>query len=473
MTATAHIDGGSFRDPSGEVIHLEGQVYRRVSHDSVAPLRKLEASGLLKDLIAKHLIIETRFVEPSEAVFKTLTERFGSNSDYLWHKALTFVTYPYEWTRSMVADAASLHLKLQIALTRQGFSLKDASAFNIQFENSTPVFIDIPSIEIPPRFDAWVAYGQFCRMFLFPLALGKYVGVDTKGYYLSNIDGMDVEAAYRILGPWKSLRPRLFVDVFLQAHMHRYATSRAGVPGKPTRDGTGQTGNPDSQILNLARLMGVCEKMQTARKAGVWADYAQNNSYSSAAEKQKMEFVDGFMQEHAPKAVLDIGCNTGNYSVLAARRGAWTMGIDADHDAVDSFYNQVKGTGLPVTPLWIDLANPSPGTGFRNRERKSFLERAKFDAVFALALMHHLLVTSRIPLPAMRDLMADLTGRWLVIEFVSLEDPMFQTLLKLRENIYGYLTRDLFEKVFAERFRLVKRSELDGTRRTMYVFEKL
>ena len=81
------------------------------------------------------------------------------------------ISYPFEWSFSQYKDAALLTLAVQRQALRHGMSLKDCSAYNVQFHEGRPVFIDTLSLEQYHEGRPWVAYRQFCQHFLAPLAL--------------------------------------------------------------------------------------------------------------------------------------------------------------------------------------------------------------------------------------------------------------------------------------------------------------
>ena len=64
----------------------------------------------------------------------------------------------------------------------------------------------------------------------------------------------------------------------------------------------------------------------------VWQDYAQHNSYADEEASQKRQFVADFVGTTRPGLIFDLGCNTGDYSALALKRGAQrAVGFDFDH----------------------------------------------------------------------------------------------------------------------------------------------
>ncbi len=293
--------------------------------------------------------------------------------------------------------------------------------------------------------------------------------MSTKGYFLNNINGLSIEEVYHIFGVWSLLKPSLFIDVFLQYHFQKSSIHKIATLKQKLSQGESRT---TSQVINLKRVLKKIEKLSRGCKpTGHWRDYINTNTYSTEAEIKKANFIKEFLRKYSPHTVLDLGCNTGRYSLLAFESGAMVIAIDADHDSIDLLYQHAKREQASILPLWVDITNPTPAMGFRNQERKSFMERVKCDALFALALIHHLLISSRIPLEAICELFYDLTTSFVVVEFVAREDEMFQTLLALREDIYGHVNQDFFLATFSKKFDLINQCPLSSTR-TLFTFKK-
>jgi SAM-dependent methyltransferase len=464
---------GSFRDPSGSIFYFDDEVYRGVDAETFDRVQGLLASGLLPELMEAGLVVDTELVPPDSATARKLATSFGSDVRFLKHAKIPFVSYPYEWTTAMLADAGILHLDLQLRLIAKGFSLKDATAFNVAFVGARPVFMDIPSIEVPRQSNVWIAYGQFCRMFLYPLLLQRARGMDLRQCFLGNLDGPSVAATRRLLGLRGSLARKAFVDVFLQHLLCGAAEKRIQSSKSIGLNRGGAAGDFRAQELNLTRLRRLLVKLSAPCSGkSDWASYEQTKTYTDADETVKSRFIERFLQAQAPRSVLDMGCNTGRYSWLALESGASVIAMDADHECVEALYHSVRGTQRNLIPLCMDITNPSPSLGFRHAERKSLEARVLFDAVFALALIHHLLVSARIPLPALCDLFATMTRKWLIIEFVHPDDAMFQRLLATREHLYKDLTAEGFEVAFKRSFEIVQRQDLMGGRRVLYLMKK-
>jgi SAM-dependent methyltransferase len=431
---------------------------------------EIESSGAWELLVRDGCMVPTRRIDPASDESVRLCARHAGWRNFVEHERIPVFTYPYEWTVSMMADAALLTLRIQHDILEKGLSLKDATAFNISFRGPCPVFIDINSIERPARLDVWVGYSQFCRMFLYPLLAFVHKGVPLKQAFLADPEGMDVERVYALFGRWRALCPDLLLDVFAQ---HAFSGKRAGsVPALRS-----ELHRPDTQaapqLYNLDRLARKIRGLAARYRPGAaWTTYDRTHTYTAEAKTEKGLFVDQFLREARPLTVLDLGCNQGTYSVMAAAAGARVIAVDADHDCVECLYRRARDEKLSITPMVVNLTNPSPGIGFRNVERLPFLDRVKADAVLALALVHHLLVTARLPLTAIRDLFWDLTDDYLVVEFIGREDTMFQELLALREDMYQGLSVEQFVQLFSERFHVLRRQDLADSHRHIFVMRK-
>lgn len=170
--------------------------------------------------------------------------------------------------------------------------------------------------------------------------------------------------------------------------------------------------------------------------------------------------------------MLDIGCNTGDYSRIAAATGAAVLATDFDISAVEQMYRRLRQEPAAITPMVVDIANPTPGIGYMNAERPAFLERVQPDCVLALAVIHHLLVGANLPMTAIRDLFATLTRHHLILEFVPTDDVMFRRLIEFRVNLFHHITLDHCLAVFSEKFTLVRQEPIQNSSRTLLLFVK-
>ncbi len=465
---------GSFRDPSGYVFQHQDQIYRALDATASDLLQELETQGHLKRWIKEGLVVGTRFVTDVNLLAELQSAHPGFES-FLEHDRIAPITYPYEWSISMLADAGRLTLRLQKELLTLGLSLKDATAYNIQFVQGRPVFIDLTSIERPARLDLWFALGQFNRMFLYPLLLVKHAGWDLRSYFLSNLDGRSTLQVGQGFSFFKRWRPSLILDVGLPFALERKV--KAGTAAAPKASSKSESkdhaGNSAVQKMTLNRLdkkvMGLAQSISPDT---VWGDYTQICSYDDEAESSKKALVGDFIRQAQSTLVLDIGCNTGDYSRIAADTGAAVLATDFDIGAVEQMYQRLKKEPKSITPMVVDIANPSPGIGYLNEERPAFFDRAEPDCILALAVIHHLLVGANLPMASIRDLFARLTSKTLVLEFVPTDDIMFRKLIEFRVNLFEHITLEHCIAVFSESFTLVRQESVEHSPRTLLLFEK-
>lgn len=445
----------SFRDPAGFLFSRAGILYRQVNQLAAPDYDLLMTSGLYENLITAGLLI------PHEE--STISPQLPSMAyKILKPQRVPFISYPYEWSFSQLQDAALATLRIQRRALKKGLSLKDASAYNIQFFNGQPVLIDTLSFEAWQA-QPWTAYRQFCQHFLAPLALMAYTDVRLNQLLRVYVDGIPLDLAARLL-PWQArLVPGLLAHLFLHAAaQQRAAQSEGNAP------------SPSAQV-SLAQQLGILESLTNAvkqlrwqPKGTAWGQYYDFTNYNDESFAAKRDAVRGFLEQIAPRTVWDLGANTGVFSRLAVELGAHTVAWDIDPAAVEQNYRQCRAEKtVNLLPLLLDLTNPSPALGWAHQERNSFLERAPVDVTLALALIHHLAIGNNLPLPYLARFFAQ-TANNVLIEFVPKEDSQVQKMLRSRKDIFDAYTREHFERAFAQHFEIVQLVALTGSLRTLY-----
>jgi len=459
----AVVSAASFRDPSGFVFRHDGIVYRQVNQRYRDDYDRLTGSGLYRELVDRGLLIAHEEVDGPVA---------DPDSAYriVRPEPVDFMSWPYEWSFSQLKDAALATLEIQRLAMQFDMSLKDASAYNIQFHRGRPVMIDTLSFEAYREGAPWVAYRQFCQHFLAPLALMAKCDVRLGQLMRVHIDGIPLDLAARLLPKTTRLRPGLAMHLHLHARYQRsYADaghSKKNKPGKTPRvSRTGLLGLVDG-------LKGTISKLSWNPGGTEWADYYEATNYSEAAFTAKQALVDRFLEAASPAAVWDLGANTGEFSRIAAARDIPVVAFDIDPSAVEKNYLRLRAeqqTG-PL-PLQLDLTNPSPGTGWHECERESFLARGPVDCAMALALIHHLAISNNVPLDRLADFFADLCHH-LIIEFVPRSDSQVQRLLSTREDIFDTYDAAHFEAAMSTRFEILQREAVEGSERTLYLMRR-
>jgi SAM-dependent methyltransferase len=375
------------------------------------------------------------------------------------------ISYPYEWSFGMLRDAALLTLGAQAMAAERGFTLRDATAYNVQFLRGRPILIDTLSFERAEPGAPWIAYRQFCEQFLAPLALMAQRDVRLGLMLREHIDGIPLDLAARLLPG------RTRWNLGLGAHIHAHARAQrryAGGAEEAALESKKATISPMRQQALLDSLRRTIQNLDWTPEGTEWADYAENTSYGEEGTAAKDELVRRFLADAGGGRVWDLGANTGRYSRIAAAMGLDVVAWDIDPAAVERNYRQVRRDSEErILPLVLDLANPSPGLGWADEERRSVADRANADVVLALALVHHLAIGRNVPLERISALLAKL-ARHLVVEFVPKDDPMVRTLLATREDVFPDYTFDGFRTAFGRAWRIVDEAAVTGTPRMLF-----
>jgi hypothetical protein len=447
---------GSFRDPSGFVYIRDGTLFRQINHSFRQPFEAFLGSGLYDELVRDGLLV------PHEQVGLELS---ATNEAYavIRPERVGFISYPYEWSFGQLQDAAILTLEIQERALARGLTLRDSSAYNIQFQNGRPILIDTLSFEPRVEGKPWDAYKQFCEHFLLPLTLMSTRDVRCGTLLRSYLDGVPLDLGGRLLPRRTWASPSTLLHIHLHAWAQgRYAGSAVSSVGK------GRSMSRQA-LLTLIRNLKNAVKGLTWRAAGTeWADYTADNNYSQAASQSKRELVVSYLTGTGAKVVWDLGANTGEYSRAAREVAPLVVSFDVDPAAVERNYRRVRAqqeTG--ILPLLLDLTNPSPAQGWAGQERLSLAERGPADAVLALALIHHLAIGHNLPLEKIAAYLSRL-GRRLIIEFVPKSDSQVKRLLLSRPDIFPNYTQEGFEQAFSRHFTVESSSPVRESDRWLY-----
>jgi SAM-dependent methyltransferase len=459
----------SFRDPAGSVIRSRDRILRVVRPEFVAEVETFLSTQTAREFVESGMLISSERI-PSDALAD-----LGSEEALYEHERVPFPSYPYEWPAEMLHAAGILTLDLALKTLDEGYGLKDASPYNVLFRGPRPVFVDVLSFEKRDSCDpSWMAYAQFMRTFLLPLLANRDFGWPLQQTLSGRRDGLEPETIYRAAGFFRRL-----ASPYLQA-----VTLPTWLAAKQREDASlyhpNPAGSAEQATYILRNLLEGCKKQLNAAapRAGsdsTWSEYLDHKSlYSSQQLAEKEAFVKDALDLARPAAVLDAGANEGHFSMLAARTGAAVVAIDTDPVVVGSIWRRARAENLDVQPLVVDLTRPTPASGWRNQECMSFLDRSNgaFDMVLMLALMHHIVVTERIPLEDLLALAAEISREYLLFEFVAPQDPMFQRIVRGREALHSHLTQERFEEAARPHWEPVRSRQITGLHRWLYLYRR-
>lgn len=453
-------NAASFRDPSGHVYEGDDAVYRSITSAYAGEWAHLKACGLPDAALSRGLI-------PFEET-AGMAQGLGEDVVHVLRSPrLSFISYPYEWCFGQWKQAALLTLDLHLLALEYGCILKDATAYNVQFEQGKPLFIDLLSFERWQEGQPWQAYGQFCSHFLAPLALMSKR--DCRLGLLSRqwVDGIPLDLAADLLPRRTRLVPGLAMHIHLHASMQRRHA-----------DGRQAAAKVKGMRMSLQRMKDVAQSLRDAVLAlklpaqqTEWGDYYNDTNYTPAARRAKEEIVRRMAAEHPGRLAVDLGANTGEFSRLLAPGFSQVLACDYDHAAVEKHWT--TGPLVNVLPLLQDLANPSPAIGWACGERLSFPQRCAADMIMALALCHHLRFTFGIPFRNMAEFFRSLLrdGGHALVEFVPRDDSQVQRLLARRDDVFADYTQERFLKDFAAQgLQCVESCPLPESGRVLHLF---
>jgi hypothetical protein len=439
---------GSFRDKNNQVIYLQDKVCRCLSPEALEDWRRLEAARFYAELRQEGKLVASKLVDvvPSDAPPSS-----PPWSAMLEHETIPFISYAYEWSFGMLKEAALLQLELLRLALGEGMILKDATPFNFQWLGTRPVFIDIPSFTrwIPGH--PWMGYRQFCEMFLYPLFLQAYRDIPFHGWLRGSIDGFPLEACRHVWSLRDLFRPGILTHVFLHAGFQKeFAQTERTIKN----DLQGAGFHKELILANVRRLEKLVMSLRWRQSGSEWSGYADERNYAPTDLELKRKFVREFARQKPRRLVWDLGCNTGEFSRIAAETGATVVAMDSDPWVVEKLYRELRaGPPSPILPLVMNLSDPTPALGWRGMERKALTGRGRPDLTLCLALAHHLVITANVPLPEFILWLAEL-GSDLVIEFVMPEDPQVQRLLRNKEGRHDDYNRGHFEQLLRGAFEV-------------------
>ncbi len=457
------IEPSSFRDPSGFVHYHQNQVYRQINPIFFDDWHFFIDSGLSQRLVEKKFLAPFIQVESGSAQKK--------QSIQLRTEKIPFISYPYEWAFSQLKDAALLTLEVQKIALEHDMSLKDASAFNVQFLNGKAIFIDLLSFERYQSGMPWVAYQQFCEHFLCPLLLMVHTDTRLSQLLKTHLNGIPLDLTSKLLPKSTYLNPSVLSHVHLHAHnQKKYAQSTVNIVAQ----------NHQKKLSKIL-LLGIIDNLEhTIRSLHYgkvqteWGEYYTFTNYSEAAFSTKKKLISKFISQLNPSSVWDLGGNTGEFSRLVSDMNIPTISFDIDPAAVEKNYLEVKEKNeTHLLPLQMDFMNQSPNLGWLLQERKSLIDRGPADVVMALALVHHLGISNNVPFEFMARYFQQI-GKSLIVEFVPKSDSKVKILLSSRKDVFPTYDASNFEKVFRQFFKIKEKVALGhGSARILYLMTSL
>ena len=453
------IEPSSFRDPSGFIIYEREKIMRIVNSSYSKNYLKLMSSGLYEKLVSEKKLVSHKEVE---------AEKHYSKDQFkvLELDKIQTITYPYEWCFSQFKEAALLTLEIQRDSVEYGLTLKDATPYNVQFENNSPIFIDTLSFEEFSDNYVWKPYKQFCEMFLGPLCLMVFNDMRLCSLLISNINGIPLDLVNKLLPLKSKFNPSIFFHLVLQNSLSKKGSNKKQNSNKKI--------SKKQHLAIIQQLESFVKNLKLKKTKTEWGNYHDETIQEKPQYVyHKEKIIRDFISKVNPKITWDIGSNDGNFSKIAAEdKNSTVYSLDFDWKCIEHNYiRNKKENKNNIFPLLLDLANPSPPIGWMNQERSSIYERLKKpDVIMGLALIHHV-INLNIPVSVFIDVLS-LSKRYVILEYVPFEDPKCQQIFRSRGDEFEYVSNISFEEIITKKFSIIESIELKETKRKLYFLEK-
>lgn len=361
-------------------------------------------------------------------------------------KPVPVVSYPYEWSFGQWQAAALHTLNVAETALEAGMTLTNASVYSVQFLDGAPIWTDALAFSSYTEGEPWHAYPQFIRQYLAPLALMATVDVTLGRLLLLHPDGLPTALTSALLPA------RTRINFGLANHIH--LNTRAATM-KPTEQ---------RDVLRL---------LDDLRETVSGLNWTPENSapaieVNTAPQRRTLRDYFGMIDTNR---VWDLYAGTGTYSHLAADEyGATVAAFNPTLAATEHLWQSLQGTDSvsAILPLTVDWTNPSPGTGWANRERRSIASRGAPDVLLAMDWVHRLALTENIALPAIAAALAQLAPH-LIVEFAPRNDPQVIALLERGSDAHDDYTQQAFKSAFEEYYNIVRGDDMPDSPRQLYL----
>lgn len=406
----------SLVDEVGTVFFWRDRVLRGVRPEAVATMRALIDGGLLAELAQRGWIPPWRESAQRIAGFPLVVEQ----------DRLPVVSYPFEWSYGMLRDAAARVLEINALANRHGWELKDCHGYNFVFDGAEPRWVDLGSF-VPRAATArgWLAYEQFLQFYEYPLRIWSDGGGFIARRLVAVSDCMS-HADYGLYRwPWLRLGGAARYQKWCTL-WHQQYRRLSRIPDEKIRQklprplGAMLCGLKRAGLLPWLDVSLESARRRTLRRtrrgpAGFWSGYQDAGAQFVATPR--FQRISALAQQFEVTSVLELGGNQGWLSEELLRTGRARSAIctDADEPAVDRAYARVQAAKGRLHLAVLDFIQPM-ATPFGEPPAPRF----RADAVFCLAVTHHLLLTQRIPVDRMLRTIGGYSERLVFVEFMPL-----------------------------------------------------
>ena len=443
----------SFKDYAARVVEKEGQYRRHIYPDYQLEYDHLMKSGLYSKLVDQKLLISHQENDPSDK----------HSYKILIPEQIDFISLPFEWCYAQWRKVLLAYLDINLQAIEFGMILKDATPYNFYLKGGKAILFDTSSFSFFKDPDYWNSYRQFCEEMLGPFALMHYKGVRWGRLTLASHQGLPLDFISQNL-PAKS-----WLNLTCLLHLHLHAKAYL----KQSKENNTSKGFTKEKLIEVFKMIkSTIENWDDYyHYPAHWDAYYEKDIETPEYLADKENTVREILEELKPTRVLDLGANTGKFSEIACEFSDKVIALEFDKDCVDFIESRITETqNEKLSTLLGDLSQTSPDFGLLGKEHSSIFKRAKADMVMALALVHHLALPKMIPFELISDLLYEFSSKYVLVEFIEKTDRKVIQLVK--HNPRYYPTKEEFEKLIQQKFRIVKQKTLATSVRTLYLLEK-
>lgn len=450
----------SYKDPSGFVVKLNDGYHRVISLNYKNEFDHLIDSGFYRVLTDKGLMIPHTEVD--------LSPGYSNYYKEVYPQQLDLISYPFEWSYGQWRQMILRYLTINDLALQHGMIMKDASPYNFTFVHDKCVLIDTLSFDLYNDGTPWIAYRQFCEEILSPFLLMHYKDPLWAKLSRAAITGLPLSFVSTNL-PFSTKFNSLCM---MHIHLHSRFKNKGG-SGSTNLSASGF--NKEKLTVLFSGIKdGVKKHKKPLLKNSIWDDYYANDIESEKYIADKIEVIKAWLEQAKPNITVDLGANTGKFSLIASPFSKHVYAVESDIYCVEEIYQETKQIkDNNITTIVADIVDPSPGLGWANEEKSPLLQRINGDMLMALAVIHHLCLTRNIPLEFVAKLFAGITSRYAIVEFVPKSDNKSKLLLENKGDIFEYYTEEHFITCFEQYFKLAAIHTCEDSVRKLFLWEKV
>ncbi|AGC76574.1 hypothetical protein LX97_01235 [Nonlabens dokdonensis] len=434
----------------------KNRVIRGVHKQYLEQVKEMMSNGMLDELISKKLFVNTWISDLKVEGFDLVIE----------HEKIQYWNYPYEWSFTMLQDAAQTVIDCNKVANKYGYELFDVHAFNVVYNMSQPVYVDFGSFfKIDQRNGkAWSGYNNFYNSFYMPLYLYNKGFSDLSNSIYLHYGLFSDKDLFLLRNKFATLFGNKIASLIFKLSNSKRRLAAARYTRVIEKYGKHKHINKllkfkkifqnNYSVSNAAKLL---KGVSKSHIDSYWKDYhndknpSQDARFLRIAEVIKKDLSDS-------NSLIELASNQGKFAnyVLEQTQITQIIATDYDKNALDQIYLNNRSSDQ-VLPLLYDFVRPNNRTN-----TKVISDRINADVVMALAVTHHLILTQDITLDHIFNVLKSLSTKYVVIEFMPL--GLYSGDMNNIPAVPDYYTLEWFKTTFSEYFDYMLDEKLDVNR---------